>query len=108
MHRSGSGCPRSRPLWLDERGTSGDLADLVVRCECGKSRGMYEATMIELAPLGISGSCAVLDLGSAEILQEEVHFRLHVAQRSVGTELPVVLGFEIRVEHFPKQWSGLL
>ena len=53
VHGSGSECPRNRPLWLDERGTSGDLADLVVRCECGKSRGMYEATMIELAPLGI-------------------------------------------------------
>jgi len=41
-----------RQLWLDERGTSGDLADLVVRCECGKSRSLYEATQIEMNPLG--------------------------------------------------------
>ena len=41
-----------RQLWLDERGTSGDLADLVVRCECGKSRGLYEASAIELNALG--------------------------------------------------------
>jgi MrfA Zn-binding domain len=41
-----------RQLWLDERGTSGDLADLVVRCDCKKSRGMHEATVIELNPLG--------------------------------------------------------
>ena len=41
-----------RQLWLDERGTSGDLADLVVRCECQKSRGLYEAMVIELNPLG--------------------------------------------------------
>jgi hypothetical protein len=41
-----------RQLWLDERGTSGDLADLVVRCDCGKSRGLYEASVIELNPLG--------------------------------------------------------
>jgi hypothetical protein len=41
-----------RQLWLDERGTSGDLADLVVRCECKKSRGMHEAMVIELNPLG--------------------------------------------------------
>ena len=41
-----------RQLWLDERGTSGDLADLVVRCECGKSRGLYEASVIELNQLG--------------------------------------------------------
>jgi len=39
-------------LWLDERGTSGDLADLVVRCGCGKSRGLHEATVLELKPLG--------------------------------------------------------
>lgn len=41
-----------RQLWLDERGTSGDLADLVVRCECGKSHSLYEATLLELNPLG--------------------------------------------------------
>jgi hypothetical protein len=41
-----------RQLWLDERGTSGDLADLVVRCECGKSRSLYEATPLEMNPLG--------------------------------------------------------
>jgi hypothetical protein len=41
-----------RQLWLDERGTSGDLADLVVRCECKKSRGMHEAPVIEFNPLG--------------------------------------------------------
>jgi hypothetical protein len=40
-----------RQLWLDERGTSGDLADLVVRCECGKSRSLYEATLLEMNPL---------------------------------------------------------
>jgi hypothetical protein len=41
-----------RQLWLDERGTSGDLADLVVRCECGKSHSLYEATLLEMNPLG--------------------------------------------------------
>ena len=32
--------PCRRRLWLDERGTGGDLADLVVRCECGKSHAV--------------------------------------------------------------------
>jgi len=41
-----------RRLWLDERGTSGDLSDLTIRCECGKQRSMSEATQIELNPLG--------------------------------------------------------
>lgn len=42
-----------KPLWLDEHGTSGDLGDLVVRCECGLSRPMYEATILDEKPLGI-------------------------------------------------------
>lgn len=42
-----------RQLWLDQRGTSGDLAELVVRCECGKQRSLYEATQLEMNPLGI-------------------------------------------------------
>ena len=41
-----------RQLWLDERGTGGDLGDLAVRCECGKLRAMYDATVIEMNVLG--------------------------------------------------------
>ena len=33
VHGAEARCPRQ--LWLDEVGTTGDLADLVVRCECG-------------------------------------------------------------------------
>jgi hypothetical protein len=33
-----------RPLWLLERGTSGDLADTFLRCECKKSRTLATAT----------------------------------------------------------------
>gem|GEM_PF-4865812 len=49
-----SGCPRSRQLWLDERGTNGDLSDLVVRCECGASRRLSDATQFEMRPLHIA------------------------------------------------------
>ena len=42
-----------RRLWLDEFGTSGDLSELRVRCECGKGRGMHEAKDIGTNPLGI-------------------------------------------------------
>jgi hypothetical protein len=48
----GAADPCRQRLWLDERGTGGDLADLVVRCECGKSpRSLYEATQLEMNPL---------------------------------------------------------
>jgi hypothetical protein len=31
-----------RQLWLDEQGTSGDLADVWARCECGRSRSLVQ------------------------------------------------------------------
>ena len=53
VHGSESECPRGRQLWLDERGTSGDLGDLFIRCECGIApRSLFEATLIETNPLG--------------------------------------------------------
>ena len=42
VHGPGDDC--SRQLWIDERGTSGDLADIYIRCECGKSRQLSVAT----------------------------------------------------------------
>lgn len=33
-----------RPLWVEELGTSGDLAEIVMACECGKWRSMAQAT----------------------------------------------------------------
>ena len=44
--------PCKRQLWLDERGTGGDLGDLSVRCACGQQRGMHEAADPDLDALG--------------------------------------------------------
>jgi hypothetical protein len=41
VHRGDDDCRGQ--LWLDERGTGGDLSDLVVRCTCKKSRALIEA-----------------------------------------------------------------
>ncbi len=41
-----------RQLWLDERGTSGDLTEVWVRCDCGASRSIATATKYGEAPLG--------------------------------------------------------
>jgi hypothetical protein len=48
----GGGDPCKRQLWLDERGTGGDLADLTVRCECGKSTPLQRAAEHEQRALG--------------------------------------------------------
>ena len=50
VHGKGDQCRRQ--LWLDERGTSGDLAEQIVRCECGKSRRMHHAVDFLKFPLG--------------------------------------------------------
>jgi hypothetical protein len=43
VHRGPTPCRRQ--LWIDERGTSGDLSEVVVRCECGAERRLSEATI---------------------------------------------------------------
>src|SRR5664280_839009 len=41
-----------RPLWLEEGGTTGDLADVFVRCECGARRSMAQAKRFGPEALG--------------------------------------------------------
>ena len=48
----GADSPCRRQLWLDERGTSGGLGELTVRCECGKSRNLSDASDVGASPLG--------------------------------------------------------
>lgn len=52
VHEKGDDCRRQ--LWFDERGTSGDLADIFVRCECTKSKPLTAAlpTKESSFPLG--------------------------------------------------------
>jgi len=41
-----------RPLWLEERGTSGELVDLFVRCECTQERSVAQAQRMGTEALG--------------------------------------------------------
>lgn len=50
VHGEGDTC--SRHLWIDEKGTSGDLTDVFIRCECGKSKALSAATKLNDVPLG--------------------------------------------------------
>ena len=50
VHKGDTGCRRD--LWIDERGTSGDLSEVWVRCECKAERQMIEATKLEMHSLG--------------------------------------------------------
>ena len=50
VHGEASSCRRD--LWIDERGTSGDLSEVWVRCECKAERPIIEATKPEFYALG--------------------------------------------------------
>lgn len=51
VHKEQGAC--TKLLWMDERGTSGDLSEVFVRCECGASRSMIEANLLANKALGL-------------------------------------------------------
>ncbi len=55
VHGGESDCAaQRRQLWIDERGTSGDLGEVWIRCECGQAeRSMSDATLLQKRPLGL-------------------------------------------------------
>jgi hypothetical protein len=50
VHSGPSTCMRQ--LWMDERGTSGDLSEVYVRCECKAERNMIQAMLLQNRALG--------------------------------------------------------
>ena len=51
VHEKNKDCRRQ--LWIDERGTSGDLSEVWVRCECGEERNVGDAaSLLHTVPLG--------------------------------------------------------
>lgn len=65
VHGTEKGCPRD--LYLEERGTSGDLDEVWVRCDCGAERAMSQAARLELRALGsCRGSRPWLGAGTRE------------------------------------------
>lgn len=95
VHGGGERCRRQ--LWLDERGTSGDLADLVARCECGRSRGMYEATVIEVNPLGTcSGARPWLGRSAKEDCNQPSRLLIRTASNAYFPQVVSVLSLPDR------------
>ncbi len=87
-HRGDDGCRRQ--LWLDESGTTGDLFDLTVRCECGKRRGLFEAKQIEETPLGVcSGARLWLGLRANEACAHPSRLLIRTASNAY---FPQVIG----------------
>src|SRR5438132_2931673 len=50
VHGKGNDCLRR--LWMDERGTSGDLTEIYIRCECKKEQSLAPASSLKNKALG--------------------------------------------------------
>jgi len=86
-----------RQLWLDELGTSGDLGDLVVRCECGKQRRMVEASNRELKLLGrCTGRRPWLGPDSSEPCSEPARLLIRTASNAYFPQVLTVLSLPER------------
>lgn len=95
VHGPDEGC--RQPLWLDERGTSGDLAELAVRCECKKSRSLHEATVLDVKPLGTcSGERPWLGRGSREDCNLPSRLLIRTASNSYFSQVVSVLSLPDR------------
>ncbi len=84
-------------LWLDERGTGGDLGDLVVRCQCGKQRGMHEAPAIAMKPLGTcSGARPWLGRNAREACGQPARLLIRTASNAYFSQVVSVLSLPDR------------
>lgn len=86
-----------RQLWLDERGTTGDLADLALRCECGVRRRMSDATMLEQRPLGTcTGARPWLGRHTEEACDHPARLLIRTASNAYFPQLVTVLSIPDR------------
>jgi len=86
-----------RQLWLDETGTTGDLADLRVRCECGKSRSLHEATVFDKVPLGTcSGARPWLGVNAHEACTLPARLLIRTAANAYFAQVMSVLSLPDR------------
>lgn len=90
VHGTEDNCRRR--LRLVEKGTSGDLADLIVRCECGKERPLYEATKIEETSLGFCrGRRPWLGTGANEECKQPSRLLIRTASNAYFPQVMSVL-----------------
>src|SRR5262249_19602165 len=86
-----------RQLWFEERGTSGDLGDLFVRCDCGKVRGMAEAALLELYPLGqCRGARPWLGMNTSEDCNQPSRLLIRTASNAYFPQVVSVLSLPDR------------
>lgn len=95
VHGPNGNCRRQ--LWLDERGTTGDLAELTIRCECGKRRSLYEAAELDQNPLGTCrGTRPWLGLNTEEDCNQPSRLLIRTASNAYFPQIVGVLSLPDR------------
>lgn len=95
VHRGPANC--RQPLWMDERGTSGDLAEVWVRCECQAERPMTDAANPDRRALGTcDGARPWLGLYTKEACAEPNRMLVRTASNAYFPQLMSVISLPDR------------
>lgn len=90
VHGAGNSCPRD--LWMEERGTSGDLDEVWVVCDCGAERAMSQAARRQLRAMGsCNGSRPWLGRGTREACGKENRLLIRSASNAYFPQLISVI-----------------
>jgi hypothetical protein len=90
IHGAHSDCPRQ--LWMEERGTSGDLSEIWLTCDCGAQRAMSQAARRELKALGqCNGSRPWLGAGTRERCGKDNRLLIRSASNAYFPEIMSVI-----------------
>lgn len=88
-----------RRLWIDERGTSGDLTEVFVRCECGQARSMAQAAVLANRALGnCDGARPWLGPYTQEACGEPNRLLMHTASNAYFPQVMSVISLPDRDE----------
>ena len=97
VHGTDEGCRRE--LQMEERGTTGDLDSIWVRCACGADRVMSQAARMELRALGsCNGSRPWLGAGTREACGEPNRLLIRSASNAYFPQLLSVISIPDSLE----------
>jgi len=102
VHRGPTQC--TRQLWMDERGTSGDLSEIRIRCECGvPDRPLNDAALLQLRALGTcDGARPWLGQYSREACGEPSRLLVRTASNAYFPQIMSVISLPDRDEELTK------
>jgi hypothetical protein len=92
-----------RQLWVDELGTSGDISEIQIRCECSARRPLAEAIGFDAGALGhCDGSRPWLGPYSGESCNEPNRLLIRTASNAYFTQMMSVISLPGRDETVSK------